>query len=160
MPLVKIVDTQKGDRNYTNQDWYHQHLLHGCWKLTCPYIANNYHPSKYEPLVHPNLNRCIGLLRGPISTGQSTTEIQKWIWSYNQRRPIEQSIEPILCSDFVTKRPERFDITLPKVIPKWLSTLQAMNDYQRLAYEKRRELKELGLLPALAGIAIVNNNRL
>ena len=28
------------------------------------------------------------------------------------------------------------------------------------SYEKRRELRELGLLPALAGIAIVNNNRL
>ena len=160
MPLVKIIDAQKGDRNYTNQEWYHQHLLHGCWKLTCPYIANNYHPSKYEPLVHPDLNRCLGLLRGPASTGQLTTEIQKWMWSYNQRRPIEQSIEPILCSDFVTKRPERLDITLPKVIPTWLPTLQSMNDYQRLAYEKRRELRELGLLPALAGIAIVNNNRL
>ena len=35
-----------------------------------------------------------------------------------------------------------------------------MNDYQRLAYEKRRELREFGLLPALAGIAIINNNGL
>ena len=64
VPLIKIIDTQKGDRVYTNQEWYHQHLLHGCWRLTCPYTANNYHPSKYEPLVHPDLNRCIGLLRG------------------------------------------------------------------------------------------------
>ena len=30
VPLVKIIDAQKGDRNYTNQEWYHQHLLHGC----------------------------------------------------------------------------------------------------------------------------------
>ena len=56
--------------------------------------------------------------------------------------------------------PERLDKTLPTVIPEWLPTLQAMNDYQRLAYGKRKELKELGLLPALVGIAIVNNDRL
>ena len=54
MPLSKVIDIQKGNRVYSNQEWYHQHLLHGCWKLTCPYVAVNYHPSMYEPQVHPD----------------------------------------------------------------------------------------------------------
>lgn len=79
VPVSKVIDAQKGDREYTNQDWYRQHLLHGCWKLSCPYIAVNYHPSQYEPQVHPELDLCIGLLRGPNLNGQSPIEVQKWM---------------------------------------------------------------------------------
>ena len=161
MPLSKVIDTQKGNRVYSNQEWYHQHLLHGCWKLTCPYVAVNYHPSMYEPQVHPDYKLCTGLLRGPSSNDQSPAEIRKWIWSYSQRRPVEQSVQPVnLNLDLVTKRQDRFNIILPEFTPKWLPSLQSMYDYQRLVCEKRKDLRTAGLLPDLAGIAIIQNERL
>ena len=39
VPLSIVNDLRNQDRTFTNEEWYQQHLIYGCWKLTCPYVA-------------------------------------------------------------------------------------------------------------------------
>ena len=154
VPLSIINDLRNQDRIFTNEQWYQQHLIYGCWKLTCPYVALNYHCLDNETDLDPNQLLCITTLAAPCFNCQSPQEIRKWMYSYALRSPKESGLFPhFTFSEEITKSLDRLTLSSPDFpsYPSWIPPLQTLYDFYALFNEKRRILKHFKFLPQFAG---------
>ena len=154
VPLSIVNDLRNQDRTFTNEEWYQQHLIYGCWKLTCPYVAVNYHPLLNETDLDPNQPLCVTTLAAPCFNGQSPEEIRKWMYLYALRSSQESGlITAFTPASAIVKSLSRLTLLSTTIgsYPEWIPTTQTLIAFHHLFREKRRILKHFNFLPQFAG---------
>ena len=154
VPLSIVNDLRNQDRTFTNEQWYQQHLIYGCWKLTCPYVAVNYHPLINETDLDPHRPMCITILAAPCFNGQSPEEIRKWMNMYALRSSQESGlITAFTPASAIVKSLSRLTLLSTTIgsYPEWIPTSQTLIAFHNLFSEKRRLLKYHDFLPQFAG---------
>ena len=156
VPLSIVNDLRTQSRSFTNEQWYQQHLIYGCWKLTCPYVALNYHPLTDEIDLTPEKLVCTATLAASCFNGQMPQEVRKWIYSYSIRSPRELSLIPVTVpADSLVKSLERLTISPPLDLPNWIPSLDCLLEFANLFNQKRKILADLQFLPTFAGCNVI-----